>query len=182
MIGGIQAFWGTHLLRVTEKQLQPIIDGLGLASELDYDELQTTEAQNPLNVRGGDRQKSFPVTFAVSRHTGGFDPVFEYQAWVRDLGKSMPFIVQYRPFGPKRLVLENVGMHDVDFGAGGEMIYAQISAVFTEDMPATTLAKEVTEATKNLSKGEKGAKIEETGLKFSAADLEEGKKMLGATS
>lgn len=182
MIGDVQALWGTHLIRTTDKHIQPIIDGLSLSSELNVEELESTEAQNPLNVRGGDAQKLLSVTFAVSIHAGCLDPLFEYHSWVRDLGKSLPFIVQYRPFGPKRLVLERVSMSDALFGPGGKIIYALITADFTEDMPATTKAKEVTEETKDISKAEKSAKAKESGLKFTDADLKRGRELIGTTS
>lgn len=174
MIGNIQAMWGTHLIRTSDKHIQPIVDSLSLSSELNVEELESTEAQNPLNVKGGDASKSFSVVFDVSIHAGCLDPLLEYHSWVRDLGKSLPFIVQYRPFGPRRMVLERITMHDVTFGPKGNIIHAQMTADFAEDMPATAKAKEVTEDTRNISKAEKSAKAKEGGLSL---DIEGAKQL-----
>lgn len=174
MIGNIQAMWGTHLIRTADKHIQPLVDGLHLSSELNIEELESTEAQNPLNMKGGDVPKAFSVMFAVSLHAGCPDPLLEYHSWVRDLGKSLPFIVQYRPFGARRMVLERITMHDVTFGPKGNIIHTKMTVDFTEDMPATAKAKEVTEDTRNISKAEKSAKSKEGGYPL---DIKGAKKL-----
>lgn len=175
MLGFIQAFWGIHAFFAHEKHIRSITDGLNLLSELDVFQGETTEAQNPLDVRGGDRPKNFEIMTRSALAAGTLDPLTEYNQLVRDLGKSMPFIVGYMPWGGWRVILEHVEMENGIWGPKGNIIAADLILYFTEDKPAIPKAKDV----KDISGPEKKAKMKELGLNFSQKDIEEGKKILG---
>lgn len=173
MGGIVQAFWGHHVLLATARCIQPIMDGLNLKSELDVSQEMSTEAQNPLDVKGGDKQKSFQIRTLAAIHAGTIDPMIWYNQFVRDLGKSMPFILGIMPMGALRMVLQKVTMEDVMFGSAGNIISAYITLDFVEDMPTTAKAQEVKDQS-GISKAEKKAKAKE--LRISAEDLKGAKE------
>lgn len=162
MISSLQAIWGVHVFRVSENSILPLSDGIHFASELDYDELNTTEAQNPLNIKGGDRQKHFSLLSPCSVHLGNLNPLIEYNQWQRDLGKSLPFLLGGLPFGAWRMILVNVRMENTQW-VEGNIISADLILDFQEDMPATVQAKDVESAIKKkgIKKGEKKSKFAE---------------------
>lgn len=91
-----------------------------LDSSLEVEQQESTEAQNPLDVKGGDQPQSFVVSTMSSIHAGGLPPITEYNSWVRDLGKSMPFILGNRIYGPVRSILMKVDITNCVFGPTGE--------------------------------------------------------------
>lgn len=160
MAGNIQAFWGYHIFTTSERHIRSIVNGLQLSSELNVEQQSATEAQNPLNIKGGNKQRSFQIkTVSAS----GGDPLLEYNQLVRDCGMSLPFIVGYMPFGGLRVILQKVSMSDVEFGPSG-ILSAALTMDFIEDMQATVRAKEVKKDNKGIAPAEKKAKADEAGL------------------
>ena len=45
-------FWGTHVFEVSERTNSPLLDGMRLDSSLEVEQQESTEAQNPLDVKG----------------------------------------------------------------------------------------------------------------------------------
>lgn len=170
-------FWGTHVFRLDGNRL-PILDGLRQSSELDVRQQETTESQNPLDVKGGDRPAGIRIRTKAEILGGGKDPMSEYNSWVRDLGKSFPLIVGVMPFGPERLILKSVSMEETEWGSAGNIREAALSLDFVEDAPVCTAAKDIKEEkSKNgPSKGEKKAKKGEYKFDVTKADLEEARK------
>lgn len=151
-------FWGTHVFEVSERTNSPLLDGMRLDSSLEVEQQESTEAQNPLDVKGGDQPQSFVVSTMSSIHAGGLPPITEYNSWVRDLGKSMPFILGNRIYGPVRSILMKVDITNCVFGPTGEMMSCDLSLEFMEDKPLSVVGKDIKERRKGPSKGEKKAK------------------------
>ncbi|MCC8147989.1 hypothetical protein [Akkermansia sp.] len=148
-----------------------------LDSSLEVEQQESTEAQNPLDVKGGDQPQSFVVSTMSSIHAGGLPPITEYNSWVRDLGKSMPFILGNRIYGPVRSILMKVDITNAVFGPTGEMMSCDLSLEFMEDKPLSVTGKDVKEGRKGPSKGEKKAKKGSMSFAFTDADRAEAKKL-----
>ena len=132
--------WGKHILLPACRPLSIVGSGIwdGLinhARELDANPMDTTEAQNPLEVRGGDKPREFSITVMVFRNTDGQSPMTVYQAWQLDQGKSNYFFMGLQPLDSSQYILKgtelNCGVEDFD--AAGEMYRADITLTFVED-------------------------------------------------
>lgn len=145
-----QAMWGPHLLVPAGKTLaghaaSGIWDGaLRLTSELEVEQLATTEAQNPLDVKGGDKPLEFTIGLQVSKLGSGADPVNVAKSWQRSLGKSYLFFVGALPISTSQFILRNVhfSFGYEDTATDGSPLRCDIVLDFTEDTVLATAAKE----------------------------------------
>lgn len=160
----ITANWGLHVFSKRAEFFRPILDGFRLGSDLDVEQLHTTEAQNPLLNKRGDMQDVIPLVTLVHRSVDGTDPMTEYNSWVRDLGKSQYFLLNMVPVGFKRYILQAVAMQNVTWAPDGSMLSAEISLEFLEDVPQVVKSSVPEKSAVNVGpskaekKSQKGAK------------------------
>lgn len=176
------AMWGTYLLLPPGRAniaSEGIWDGvLSYASELEAEQQETAEAQNPLEVKGGDKQKQFSISVQVNKYATGQNPVDVHQAWMRSLGKSNYFFVGALPISRSRFMLQSVELHftNLDLAADGSVYRADIYLSFAEDIllrvPCDTV-EETEEGGKSAAKvgAKKAAKKAEASSVFDAKEL-----------
>ncbi len=134
------AMWGSYLLLPPGRAnvaSAGIWDGvLNYASELEVEQQETAEAQNPLESKGGDRQKQFSLSVQVNKYATGQNPVDVHQSWMRSLGKTNYFFVGALPISPSRFMLTGVELHftNRDIAADGSVYRADIYLTFAEDI------------------------------------------------
>lgn len=136
-----QAMWGPHVLMPAGGKLGVVSSGiwdgyLRLTSELDAEQLETTEAQNTLDVKGGDKPLEFAIQVQVSKLGTGSEPLVVAQAWQRSLGKSYLFFVGALPISTSQFILKNVEMFFAyeDTAADGSPLRCDIVLEFSEDV------------------------------------------------
>lgn len=163
--------WGKHVLYPACRPLSVVGSGIwdGLINhvrELDVDPMDTTEAQNPLEVRGGDKPREFSITVMVFRNTDGQSPMTVYQAWQKDQGKSNYFFMGLQPLDMSQYILKGTELNcdAEDFDANGEMFRADITLTFVEDTILKIATKKLKE--ENDRKGPSKAKKKADGADF----------------
>lgn len=104
------------------------------------------------NETGNDKEGSAPsnaVGFAlqtiqaeyVAAAVAGPDVRANWEAWKNRVGKTAPFYLGGKLFGPDKVMLTEAGLDDVTLGRNGEMLTAKISLTFTEDAPEPAAQK-----------------------------------------
>lgn len=135
-----QAMWGLHLLMPPGKYDEVssgIWDGvITYSSEIDAEQQETTEAQNPIDQKGGDKQKSFSITVQVNKLATGQDPLLIYSLWVAEIGKCYPFFIGALPIDTSNYRLKSVGMsfQNADIAPDGAAFRIDINLDFEEDI------------------------------------------------
>lgn len=139
-IAPAQAMWGLHLLMPAGKSYGAISSGMWdgaitYTSEIDAEQQETTEAQNPLDVKGGDKQRSFSITVEVNKLATGQDPLTVHALWCTSIGKTAPFFLGTIPLdGSKyRLKSVNLNLQNAYFAPDGSVYRATIGLDFEED-------------------------------------------------
>lgn len=134
------AFWGTHLLAPAGRNLSIFYAGtwdgvLNYTRESDIEQQETTEAQNPLDYKGADKEKSFSITVTVNKLATGHDPLSVYKDWARDLGKKSRFFVGLVPIDTSAYILQRVEMQyqNADIAVSGAAYRMTITLTFAED-------------------------------------------------
>lgn len=159
-----QAMWGGHLLMPASSSRLGVVssgiwDGvLRITSELDVVPLESTEAQNPLDVKGGDRPMEFSILVEVSKLGTGSDPIVVQKAWQRDLGKSYLFFVGALPISTSQFILTNVDFFFgyLDTATDGSPLRCDIALTFSEDT-VLTIASKLQQTSDGISKAAKKA-------------------------
>lgn len=159
------AMWGTHLLLPPGRAniaSAGIWDGvLNYTSELEAEQQETAEAQNPLETKGGDKQKEFTISVQVNKYATGQNPVDVHQSWMRSLGKTNYFFVGAMPLSRSRFMLTGVEFHftNRDIAADGSVYRADIFLSFAEDILLRVPCETVQEDTEGKASAVKvGAK------------------------
>lgn len=144
-----QAMWGPHLLMPAGATLGVVSSGiwngiLPFSAELDVEQQETTEAQNPLDVKGGDKPREFSIDIQVSTLATGQSPVTVYNAWQRDQGKSYYFFVGALPIDDSQYILREIEYSHTyfDTAADGSPIRADMRLTFVEDTILSIVSKE----------------------------------------
>ncbi len=158
-----QGMWGKHLLMPAGSSIAGIVssgiwDGAQqLTAELDVEQQETTEAQNPLDVKGGDKSREFTINVQVTTLGTGQNPIVVYNSWHRDLGKSYYFFNGALPIDTSQYILQTVELHFtyLDTAADGTPLRADISLTFVEDAILAVISKEEKEEKKDPSKATK---------------------------
>lgn len=143
------AFWGVYTLSTPGGLLSPIGAGLWndrtiqMRSRLDVRQLTTTEAQNPLDVRGGDLPHDFSLTIEPNKVAGGLSPLTVFKAWQQALGKSNLFFMGVLPISSSMYILQDVRLRlsNSDFESTGEPWHARIELHFVEDRQTRGIGK-----------------------------------------
>jgi len=107
------------------------LENLSISKTLKKETNEDRDGGNPSNVKGYEPQ---PLTceYTADKIVGG-DPLREYEAWKRQVGKKGPFYLGGRRLGPFRLQLQEVGLSSVELDAFGGMRRATISLSFIQD-------------------------------------------------
>lgn len=134
------AMWGDMALMPPGKAYGTasagIWDGVfNYTAELDAEQQETTEAQNPLDVKGGDKQKGFSISVEVNKYATGQNPLAVYSRWIKALGKSSRFFIGTAPIDGSRYILKRVEIDftNDDIAATGEPFRVFLSLEFIED-------------------------------------------------
>lgn len=176
-ISPAQAMWGLHLLMPPGKYdiaSSGIWDGIIThTSELDIEQQDTTEAQNPLDVKGGDKQKSFSINVQVNKLATGQDPLSVYASWVRDIGKSYPFFIGAVPIDASvyRLQSVNLSFQNADIAPNGAAFRVDIALDFEENTILRVASKGV-EENENEDRSTKKKTASNVGASKAAKDAE----------
>lgn len=175
-----QAMWGAHLLMPAGSKLGVLSSGiwdgyLRLTSELDAEQIETTEAQNPLDVKGGDKPKEFSIQLQVSKLGTGSDPLVVAQAWQRSLGQSHLFFVGALPISSSQFILKHVDMFFAyeDTAADGSPLRCDIGLEFVEDVVLAVASRTQKEEkpSEGASSAAKKASPKAQGESFDASKL-----------
>lgn len=175
-----QAMWGAHLLRPAGGKLGVMSSGiwdgyLRLTSELDVEPLAVTEAQCPLDVKGGDKPLEFAIQLQVSKLGTGSEPLVVAQAWQRSLGRSYLFFVGALPISTSQFILKSVEMFFFyeDTAADGSPLRCDLVLEFVEDVVLAVASKKQKEEkpAKGASKAAKKASPKAQSAGFDAAKL-----------
>lgn len=154
-----QCFWGLHLMAVPGAALELVCSGtwdgnINYSTEIDAEQEETTEAQNPIYVKGGDKPREFEIRVIVETLATGQDPLGVYKAWMRDLGKSNYFFMGMLPIDRSMYILRRVQyyMVNADIAADGTPRRAEITLSFAEDTILKVANKEVKEDNEDTKK------------------------------
>lgn len=135
-----QAMWGSHLFALpgnNSKNSSGSWDGqFSYKSELDVKQQETTEAQNPINNTGEDKQKSFSIRVVVNELAGGKDPLKVHKSLCESLGKKSRFYIGSKPIDTSYYFLKGVELHyaNADIAPDGTPYRADITLSFVEDV------------------------------------------------
>lgn len=145
-----QCLWGLHLMCVPGSTLDIVGSGtwdgrLQYSTELDVEQELTTEAQNPLDVKGGDKPREFEIRVIAETLATGQDPLGVYKSWMRDLGKANYFFLGAMPLDRSMYILRKVEyrMVNADIAADGTPRRAEITLTFAEDTVLKVANKDV---------------------------------------
>lgn len=144
-----QAMWGDLVIMpaggLRGVKSAGILDGyLRLSSELDAEPIETTEAQNPLDVKGGDKPVEFTIQLEVSKLGTGSDPFSVVKQWQQEQGKSYLFFVGSKPLSTSQFILKSVEMFFTyeDTAADGSPLRCTLTLEFAEDTVLAVAQKE----------------------------------------
>ncbi len=135
-----QAMWGSHLFALpgnNSRNSSGAWDGqFSYKSELDVEQQETTEAQNPINSTGEDKQKSFSIRVEVNRLAGGLDPLAVHKSLCSSMGKKSRFYIGSTPIDKSTYFLKDVELHysNGDIAPDGTPFRADITLSFVEDV------------------------------------------------
>ncbi len=136
----VAGFWGPHVFVAPGTTGDMVGSGtwdrtFQWHSELDVLQSESTEAQNPLIMRGGDRPKEFSIKVQVLQQATGQPPMAVYKAWMLSLGSKYPFFVGLLPMGTSRYILRRaeLAFANRDIHPSGAPYRADITLFFAED-------------------------------------------------
>ncbi len=188
----ISGFWGTHVFIAPGTTGDSLGAGIWdrtfqFHSELNIEQSESTEAQNPLMQRGGDRPKEFSISVQVLKQATGQAPLSVYKSWMKSLGKKHPFFIGMLPINSSRYILRGVELHFVnqDIHPSGEPYHATITLHFSEDtlleVPNQDVEEEETKDGKKKKSAKKvGAKKGEKDRVWNEENVRKAKKRLAA--
>lgn len=131
---GYTARWGPKGFIVSSSKVVPLEDfktSFALKSDTNSD----TSGTPPTNTRGMELQ-TLELSTRYLRALGT-DPIGQIAEWKAQVGKSYPFILGGKQFGPK-FTLKSFDVSDTMFTPAGVMIGCTISLKFEEYSTATT--------------------------------------------
>lgn len=146
------AMWRTHLLLPAGGKIAPMGSGiwdgiLNYSAGLDITQEETTEGQNPLDKKGGDKQKDFSIRVEVNKLADGTNPLLTYKHWQASLGKKGYFFVGNVPIDKSMYILKRVELSyaNKDIAADGSPFRAEIILSFVEDVIQKKVDAEIKE-------------------------------------
>lgn len=127
---GVMARWRNMQWVVNTRRLSPL-KSLSTSKTLKKETNEDRDGSNPSNVKGFQPQ---PLTceYPTDKIVGG-DPLQDLETWRQQIGKSGPFYLAGRRFGPTRLQLQEVGFADTELDSYGAITRATISLSFVQD-------------------------------------------------
>lgn len=136
----VNAMWGNYLLFPPGKAYGNFSAGswdgvFNYTSELDAEQQETTEAQNPIDTKGGDKQKEFSIRVEANKYATGRNPLGIYRRWIQALGKSARFYIGSKPIDGSRYILKRVNIEfgKEDIAADGSPFRVFIDLEFIEN-------------------------------------------------
>lgn len=155
-----QAMWGSHLFMLPgtkSKNSSGTWDGqFSYKAECDVQQQETTEAQNPINNTGEDKQKSFSIRIVVNKLADGLDPLVVHKSLCASQGKKSYFYIGSKPIDSSYYFLKGVELHysNIDIAPDGTPYRADITLSFIEDV---IMRKEKSKGVSTTSSGKKSA-------------------------
>lgn len=155
-----QAMWGSHLFMLPgnkRKDSSGSWDGqFSYKAECDVQQQETTEAQNPINNTGEDKQKSFSIRIVVNKLADGLDPLAVHKSLCASEGKKSHFYLGSKPIDSSYYFLQDVELHysNIDIAPDGTPYRADITLSFVEDV---IMRKKKGDGTTTTSSGKKSA-------------------------
>lgn len=143
-----QAMWGEHLFMLpgnNSRHSSGSWDGqFSYKAECDMQQQETTEAQNPINNTGEDKQKSFSVRLTVNKLADGLDPLEVHKSLCASQGKKSRFFIGAEPIDKSYYFLKGVELRfsNIDIAQDGKPYRAEITLSFVEDVIMRTEKKE----------------------------------------
>lgn len=130
----VMAKWRTKTWEVSPKKVTAL-SGLSTSSKIKAETNTDLENSPATNERG---KELVPLSFETQLHSAaGVDVRAEYESWVELVGKTGPFYLAGKKFGPT-MQLQEVTLTDVQLDDLGRMRTAKLSFNFEEYNPATT--------------------------------------------
>lgn len=153
-----QAMWGVHLFMRPGQKIDILSSGswdgvITYKREIDAQQQTTTEAQNPINKSGEDRQKSFSINIEVNKLASGKDPLTVHKSLMKSLGKKSLFFIGALPIDSSYYFLKSVEVRysNIDIAADGSVYRAFMVLEFVEDV-IMRVEKKTSENSKNTGK------------------------------
>lgn len=136
-----QAMWGTHVFMRPGQKADNFSSGswdgvINYKREIDAQQQTTTEAQNPINNKGDDKQKSFSINIEVNKFATGRDPLTVHKQLKKSLGKKSYFFIGSIPIDNSYYYLKSAELRfsNIDIAADGSVYRAFIVLEFVEDV------------------------------------------------
>ena len=145
---GYTARWGPKGFIISASKVVPLED-FKTSYSVKSDTNADTSGTPPTNTQGMELQP-LDVSTRYLRALGT-DPIGQITEWRAQLGKTWPFLLNGKQFGPK-FTLQSFEVADVMFSPAGEMIGCTIDLHFEEFSPATTTNASATASTATTGK------------------------------
>ena len=127
----IQASWLDKKWTIDRNGLTAL-NNFSLTKELDVEENEAKDGKNPTNVKGYKPQ-SLVTSHKVSYSTGK-SPLKEFEEWQARCGKRAGFHIEGRRIGPSALILDKVEFTANAISNTGQILNAEITLTFSEDV------------------------------------------------
>ena len=131
---GYMAKWGPKGFLVSPAKIAAI-EGLMTSATLKSDSQNDTSGTAPTNTRG---REAVSISFAVNYiRAAGVDPRAQKEEWESLLGKSYPFYVGGKRFGPELLTLKQVDF-EITLDNNGGFVSVVASVILEEHSDGKT--------------------------------------------
>jgi hypothetical protein len=117
-----------------DKKTARLLNSIELQTAIDYTEQETIDGLPQLDIKGFKPQ-SFNVEYKAVTAMGT-NPLDEYNAWKKELGKAGVFYLGEQQLGVDVFVLKTVALNDGKINARGEFITGTIQLGLTQDIVA----------------------------------------------
>lgn len=149
---GVMAQWRTRRWEVSHEQITAITS-ISASKKLKTERGESRSGSST-TVNKGFEPENIPVSYDVSSAVG-VDPRVEYEAWVRQTGKTGTLLVGGKRLGPRRLMLDEVSLDVTQFATDGNILLATIGLTFTQDGGGSNAAGSTTQVLRtSTSSGE----------------------------
>jgi hypothetical protein len=116
------------------KEEAKLLKSIELETSIDYNEQETMNGLPQLEIKGYKPQ-SFNVEYTAAA-AAGVDPLQEYNAWKKKLGKAGPFYLGADQLGIDIFVLKSVNLNEGRVNVRGDFVVGKISLGLTQDIAA----------------------------------------------
>jgi hypothetical protein len=116
------------------KEVARLIGSIELETAIDYNEQETHNGLPQLEIKGYKPQ-SFTIEYTAATAAGA-NPMEEYRAWKKKLGKAGEFYLGENQLGIDVFTLKSLALNDAKVNARGDFLSGTISLGLSQDIAA----------------------------------------------